>query len=123
MKDNMMMLVVLALGGLVVWQMSKAKPVEATPSVPQWSPGDLKPPTTESASIPLNVWQDLTGEQIAKLPVTTKTSTVGSETYYKTSTPVAIGDTGFKIWGMTESGSVVIATKDPATYDPWEWMM
>ena len=31
MKNDMMMLIVLALGGLVVWQMSKAKPAGATP--------------------------------------------------------------------------------------------
>jgi len=44
MKDNMLMLAVLALGGFAVWQASKAKPAGAAPSVPQWSPGDLKTP-------------------------------------------------------------------------------
>ena len=38
MKDNMMMLGVLALGGFVVWQMSKAKLVEATPTIYQTQP-------------------------------------------------------------------------------------
>ena len=123
MKDNMTMLVVLALGGFAVWRASKAKPAGAAPSVPQWSPGDLKPPATESPGLPLDVWQGLTGEEIAKLPVTQQKGQVGAETYYKTSEPVAIGDTGFKIWGMTESGAVVIATRDPATYDPREWMI
>ena len=32
MKDNMMMLAVLALGGFAVWQASKAKPVGAVPT-------------------------------------------------------------------------------------------
>ena len=126
MKDNMMMLVVLALGGFVVWQMSK-KPVQVAPPeapfVPQWSPGDLKPPATESPGLPLDVWQRATREQLQGLPVTQQKGQVGAETYYKTSEPIAIGDTGFKIWGKTESGAVVIATRDPATYDPWEWMM
>ena len=116
MKDSMTMMVVLALGGFVVWQMSK-KPTVVMPTAP------AKTTTTEQPSIPLDVWQGLTGEEIAKLPVTQQTAQVGSETYYKTSQPVAIGNTSFKIWGMTESGAVVIATRDPATYDPWEWMM
>ena len=113
-----MMIAVLAVIGLVAWQMSKAKPAGATP---QWSPGDLKPPTSEGASLPLNVWQRLTQEQLQGLPITRQTGQIGAEPYYKTSQPVAIGDTGFKIWGMTESGAVVVSKYDPATYDPWEW--
>ena len=121
MKDSMTMMVVLALGGFVVWQMSK-KPIIPR-EIDGWQLQPTKIATTEQPSIPLDVWQGLTGEEIAKLPVTQQTAQVGSETYYKTSQPVAIGNTGFRIWGMTESGAVVIATRDPATYDPWEWMM
>jgi len=38
MKDNMMMLGILALGGFAVWQMTKAKPTEATPAIYQTQP-------------------------------------------------------------------------------------
>ena len=119
MKNDMMMLVVLAVGGLAIWQTTKKPAVVMPTGVTQHT----KIATTEQPSIPLDVWQGLTGEEITKLPVTQQTARVGAETYYKTSQPVAIGNTSFKIWGMTESGAVVIATRDPATYDPWEWMM
>jgi hypothetical protein len=118
--DDMMMLGVLAIGGFLIWQMTRSKPAQAAPR-PTTPSGATKTATTEGASVPLSVWQGLTGEQLATLPVTMQIGTVGAETYYKTSQPVAIGDTGFKIWGMTENGAVVISQKDPATYPDWEW--
>ena len=113
-KDNMM-LVILALGGLVVWQMTRKTAVVAAPA-------DTKTTIVENSGIPLNVWQGLTGEEIAKLPVTQQTGQVGTETYYKTTQPVAIGATGFSIWGTTESGAMVVSKKDPGEYEPWEWL-
>ena len=119
MKTQDLMPIVLIAGvGLIVWQMTKQKPLGGVP-VPT---GETKTSTTEKANITLDVWQGLTSEQLAALPVTKQRGTVGGETYYKTSQPVAIGDTGFKIWGMTESGAVVISKNDPAIYDSWEWM-
>ena len=112
---NMTTIAILALGGLAVWQMSKAKPVGATPT------GATKIVIAEEASIPLDAWQALTQEKLQGLPVTKQTGIIGAETYYKTSQPVAIGDTGFNIYGTTESGAVVIATRDPSTYEAWEW--
>jgi len=120
MKNNTLMLAVLALGGFVVWQMTR-KPAQAAPTLPVIPTGAPKTTTIEGASLPLDVWQSLTQQQLQGLPVTQQKSQIGSETYYKTSEPVAIGDTGFKVWGMTESGAVVMATKDPASYAAWEW--
>ena len=120
MKNNIMMLAVLALGGFAVWQGTK-KSAQAAPTLPVIPTEAPKTTTTEGASLPLDVWQSLTQQQLQGLPVTQQTGRVGAETYHKTSAPVAIGDTGFKVWGMTESGAVVVATKDPSAYAAWEW--
>ena len=120
MKNNTLMLAVLALGGFVVWQMTR-KPAQAAPTLPVIPTGAPKTTTIEGASLPLDVWQLLTQKQLQGLPVTQQKGTVGVEDYYKTSQPVAIGDTGFEIWGTTESGAVVVSKNDPATYNPWEW--
>ena len=140
-------LATIALVGLGLWALQGAKPAEATSEVElarlraelekasqaerakleaqitalQLEIAQQKAPMTETPTIPLDVWQGLTREEVAKLPVTQEKGTVGVSDYYKTSKPVAIGDTGFKIWGMTESGSVVMSTKDPASYEAWEW--
>ena len=119
MKD-LMPIVLIAGIGLIVWQMTKEKPVGAMPIQPT---GATKTTITEAASIPLDAWQSLTQEQLQGLPVTAQKGQVGDEIYYKTSQPVAIGDTGFKIWGVTESGAAIIAIKDPASYSSWEWFM
>jgi len=97
--------------------MSKGKVATAAPA----TTGAPKIVIAERASIPLDAWQSLTQEQLQGLPVTQQKDIVGAETYYKTSQPVAIGDTGFNIYGKTESGAVVIATRDPSTYEAWEW--
>ena len=120
MKNNKMMLAVLALGGFAVWQGTK-KSAQAAPTLPVIPTEAPKTTTTEGASLPLDVWQSLTQQQLQGLPVTQQVGQVGAESYYKTSQPEAIGDTGFNIYGMTKSGAVVVATKDPASYDPWEW--
>ena len=101
------------------------KPARAAPAPTGAAPaptGATKTPIVESASIPLDVWQGLTGEQIKTILVTQKKGAVGVDEYYKTSQPVAIGDTGFYIWGLTEYGTPVVSTKDPGSYDSWEWM-
>lgn len=91
------------------------------PTVPPPT-GETKPPVSEMPIVPLDVWQSLTKEQLQGLPVTEQTGKVGVETYYKTSTPIAIGDTGFNIWGMSESGATIISKNPPETYPAWEWM-
>ena len=117
MKNGTVIIIVAALAAVFLLRPKDvAKAVVLVPS------GGGKAPSTESPTIPLSVWQSLTGEQVSGLPITTRTGLVGSEIYYKTSTPVAVGNTGFKIWGMTESGSVVIALRDPSTYDAVHWM-
>ena len=126
-SNNMMMLGVLALGGLIIWQMTKSKQAVASgptilPAGATTTAGAITTTASEGASIPLSVWQGLTGEQLAALPVTKETGTAGIKTYYKTSQPVAIGDTGFKIWGMTSYGSVVLAKNDPASYPVSDWL-
>jgi hypothetical protein len=74
-------------------------------------------------AIPLEAWQEATPEQISRIPVlATEKGTVGYEEYHKTPEPIEIGDTGFKIWGVTETGATVISQRDPSTYEPWEWM-
>jgi len=122
--------------GAGLWALSKAKPAAVVPPavappvsiyppiipLPPTEPLPAKITSSEIPAISLDVWRGLTGEQIKTLPVTKETGTVGVETYYKISTPVAIGDTGFKIWGMTETGSTVVSTKPPETYAAWEWM-
>ena len=117
-------LVMVGLIGLGLWALSRGKlPIEP-PAIPQPTiPPVVKPLITETPSISLDVWQGLAPQRLATLPVTQQTGQVGNETYYKTSQPVAIGDTGFKIWGTTESGATVVSQRDPATYDPREWMM
>jgi hypothetical protein len=75
-------------------------------------------------AIPLEAWQEATPEQISRIPVlATEKGTVGYEEYHKTPEPIAIGDTGFNVWGVTESGSAVISQNDPGTYADWEWLM
>ena len=121
MKDNKMMIALVAGAGLLFWQMSKGKTPLPTPSM---KPPTLPPktPVIENPIMPLEVWQGLTGEEIAQMPVTREMGNVGYEDYYKTSAPYAIGDTDFSIWGMTESGSPVVAQNDPASYAAWEWL-
>jgi len=119
-SDTTIVIGIIALVGFALWQNSKK-------TAPAPKIGDVglitlvKTPAPEQASISLDVWQGLTGEQLAKLPVTTQTGELGGENYYKTSQPVAIGNTGFKIWGMTESGVPIVALRDPSTYDISEW--
>ena len=125
-KDNTMMIALVAGAGLLFWQMSKGKtlPAPTMQPPPGVKPQTLPPktPVVENPIMPLEVWQGLTGEEIAQMPVTREMGNVGYEDYYKTSAPYAIGDTGFSIWGMTESGSPVVAQNDPASYAAWEWL-
>ena len=135
-KDNTMMIALVAGAGLLFWQMSKGKTPLPAPSMkpptlppPTVPPPGVKPqtlppktPVIENPTMPLEVWQGLTGEEIAQMPVTREMGNVGYEDYYKTSAPYAIGDTDFSIWGMTESGSPVVAQNDPASYAAWEWL-
>ena len=46
---------------------------------------------------------------------------IGMEVYNPTPQPIAIGDTGFKVWGTTNSGATVVSMNDPSTYAAWEW--
>ena len=111
-------IIVLLVMGLGLWFVLKRKPLTALPTQPT---GETKTPAIEASSLPLEAWRILTQQQLQGLPVTQQKGQVGVEPYYKTSEPIAIGDTGFKIWGMTERGSVVVSKRDPATYDPTEW--
>ena len=119
---NGMILIVVALAAVAIWAWTKGTAKAGMrPPAPVTPSGAIKAPAQESPSISLSVWQGLTGEQISALPVTTQMGNVGAENYYKTSQPVLIGDTGFKIWGVTESGAIVISQNDPSFYDPIDW--
>ena len=119
MKDRRGVLaIVVAIVGLGLWARKEGK----LPIKPPIIPPVVKPPITETPSIPLDVWQGLTSQQLATLPVTQQKGAVGTELYNKTSRPIAIGDTGFSIWGTTESGATVVSMNPPETYDDWEWM-
>ena len=117
---------VLAISGLALWALTR-KPAAAQPPAPKQplavvQPPAPKQPLTEPPSIPLETWQEATTKQLAKLPVNTaKEIQIGAETYNPTSKPIAISNTGFKIWGTTESGATVVSKNDPSTYPAWEW--
>ena len=117
---------VLAIVGLALWALTR-KPAAAQPPAPKQPPAVVQPPApkqplTEPPPIPLETWQKVTSAQLANLPVnTTKRVLIGPETYNPTSKPIAISDTGFKIWGTTESGATVVSRNDPSTYPAWEW--
>lgn len=120
-------IIILALVG--VWLIASGKlgelgipPIGGLPlGVPQPT-GQSKTTINETPSVPLDVWQSLTQEQLQGLPVTEQTGVVGFSKYYKTSEPIAIGDTGFKLWGLTESGAIVLSKNPPETYDRDEWI-
>jgi hypothetical protein len=133
---------ILVLGGLAIWALTR-KPKAAPPPKPEAAPPEwvytpppkpkevttmsaenAKQPATDGVAIPLEAWQQATSEEISHIPVlATEKGTVGYEEYHKTSEPIEIGDTGFKIWGVTESGTAVISKRDPSTYEPWEWLI
>jgi len=146
MKDGRR-LVIAAVIGLGLWAWRKAKPTAAISEaelarlLAEWEKASdaekaklqaqiaavekqlaLKSTITETPSIALDTWQAVTPEQVKTLPVTQETGMAGVTPYYKTSEPVAIGDTGSFIWGMTESGAIVVATNEPATFDLRDWM-
>jgi hypothetical protein len=111
----------LVLGGLAIWALTR-KPEIPKPEVTKVPAKTAKQPATDGMAIPLEAWQEATPEQISRIPVTQETGTVGYEEYHKTPEPIEIGDTGFKIWGVTETGATVISKRDPSTYEPWEWL-
>ena len=119
---------VLAIGGLALWALTQkpAKAVQPPAGVPPTllvPPPPPKQPLTEQPSISLETWQETTQAQLAALPVNTaKEIPIGYETYNPTPQPIAIGDTGFSIWGTTECGSTVVSKNDPSTYAVWEWL-
>ena len=99
---------------MALWALTR-KPAAVEPPLP-------KQPIVEQPHISLPEWQELTPEQLAPLPVNTaKDIPIGSETYNPTPQPVAIGNTGFSIWGTTESGATVVSKNEPSTYAAWEW--
>ena len=107
---------VLAISSLALWALTQ-KPAKAVqpPLLP-------KQPIVEQPHISLPEWQELTPEPLATLPVNTaKDIPIGSETYNPTHQPIAIGNTGFSIWGTTESGATVVSKNEPSTYAAWEW--
>lgn len=125
--------IILIVGG--AWLLMSGKLEGVLGAVPSGAPGELpgelpllnptgesKTTISEMPTVPLDVWQSLTREQLQGLPVTEQIGQVGTEKYYKTSTPIAIGDTGFKIWGMTESGATIVSMNPPETYSAWDWM-
>ena len=129
MKDGKALAAVAVIGlGLWAWKKGKLPAIPPAPrEMPVWElieppPPVIKPPVTETPSIPLDVWQALTQQQLQALPVTHQVDIVGVEPYNKTAQPIAIGDTGFYIWGQTEFGSTVVSKKPPETYAAWEWM-
>jgi len=118
---------VLAIGGLALWALTRKPAIGQQPAAIQPLKAVVQPPVpkqplTEPPSIPLETWQKATSTQLANLPVnTTKRVLIGPETYNPTSKPIAISNTGFKIWGTTESGATVVSKNDPSTYPAWEW--
>jgi hypothetical protein len=126
---------VVAIIGLGLWAWLKSKPAAAgttpaaatptatTPATTTPTPITTTPKTTttDKATMPLEVWQQISQAKVEALPVTKNTGIAGAETYYKTSQPIAIGNTGFNIYGVTESGAAVISQNDPSTYPAWEW--
>lgn len=123
-------IIILILGGAWLFMSGKLGKLGITPPPAGLPPAGVPNPTGESKTavsemptVPLDVWQSLTKEQLQGLPVTEQIGKAGVEKYYKTSTPIAIGDTGFKIWGMTESGATIVSKNPPETYSAYEWMM
>ena len=113
---------VLAISGLALWAMTRKSPaVVEPPAVAKLPPP--KQPIVEQPHISLPEWQELTPKQLVALPVDTqKDIPIGDTTYNPTSEPIAIGDTGFNVWGTTEYGATVVAKNDPSTYAAWEWL-
>ena len=112
---------VLAISGLALWALTQksAKAVQP-PAVP---PPPPKQPIVEQPHMSLPEWQELTPKQLVALPVDTqKDIPIGDTTYNPTSEPIAIGDTGFNVWGTTEYGATVVSKNDPSTYAAWEWL-
>jgi hypothetical protein len=123
----------LVLAALAVWALTRKPKVpepEVTtvpeipkPEVVKVPAKTAKQPATDGMTIPLEAWQEATPEQISHIPVlATEKDTVGYEEYNRTPEPIAIGDTGFNIWGVTETGAAVVSQRDPGTYESWEWL-
>jgi hypothetical protein len=114
----------LVLGGLAIWALTRKPEITEKVIAKKVPVKTAKQPATDGMAIPLEAWQEATPEQISRIPVlATEKGTVGYEEYHKTPEPIEIGDTGFKIWGVTETGTTVISQRDPSTYEPWEWLM
>ena len=114
---------VLAISGLALWAMTRKSTAAAKPPAVVLPPPPPKQPLTEQPSISLETWQGVTPAQLATLPVNTgKEISIGGETYNPTPQPIAIGDTGFNVWGTTEYGATVVSKNDPSTYAAWEWL-
>jgi hypothetical protein len=126
----------LVLGGLAIWAFTRKpeipKPEVTKPPVPVQPapviqkpvvPEATRPPISEIPIISMDVYDSI--ESTEQIPIVDVAQTLPTgETYNPVAAPggaVAIEDTGFNIWGVTEDGAMVISMNDPSTYDAWEW--
>ena len=100
------------------------KPAPTLPPLPPPLPPLPPPPkqtVIEQPHLSLPQWQAMTPKQLAALPVSSVSVPLGGGTYNPAIRPVAIGDTGFTVWGTTPEGSTVVSMNNPSTYAAWEW--
>jgi len=112
MKDGKI-LIVLALIGVAVWMFAKGK-FTFTPTKAATTTTNSKSPITDPAPTD---WQLIS----EKPPSDVKLNVVGTLTYAKFTQPLALGDTGFTQWGVTDLGVPVVSKNPPDSYDPGQW--
>jgi len=134
-KQNSKGLAALVIGGLILWNWAKklpkgvtapappAPPVKPLVKPPALPPKPPKQPITEQPRVSLDTWQAATPRNLKTLRVVkTQNIPIGGTTYNPTPKHIAIGDTGFRVWGRTETGATVVSKNDPESYPAWEWM-
>ena len=119
-------IIVAIIAALGYWWWSTTKQAGAVPApkpAPTLSPLPPPPKQTivEQPHLSLPQWQAMTQEQLGALPVSSVSVPLGGGTYNPAIRPVAIGDTGFTVWGTTPEGSTVVSMNNPSTYAAWEW--